>query len=132
MMIQLYIVRKPNKIYDSFNSNKKWKYFLEIKCLNYLDTKFNALEWSIPYDSKAVSAELYEKFNSYIKTAAEDNNFKNQIDQTLKQIYLSEVMGNLQHSFSMKELEEVHPNRMGKYIYNTDIKDKYRFDLFDW
>ena len=42
-------------------------------------------------------------------------------------------MGKLQYSFSMNELEkleEVHPNRMGKY--NTDIKDKYQFDLFDW
>ena len=42
-------------------------------------------------------------------------------------------MGNLQYSFSMDQLEkldEVHLNRMSKY--NTDIKDKYRFDLFDW
>ena len=41
-------------------------------------------------------------------------------------------MENLQYSFSMNELEkleEVYPNRMGKY--NTDIKDKYQFHLFD-
>ena len=41
-------------------------------------------------------------------------------------------MGNLQYSFSMDQLEklvEVHSNRMR---HNTDIKDKYQFDLFDW
>ena len=32
--------------------------------LNYLDTKLNALEPNIPYDSKVVGTELYEKFNS--------------------------------------------------------------------
>ena len=39
----------------------------------------------------------------------------------------------LQYSFSMdqlEKLEEVHPNRKGKY--NSDIKDKYQFDLLDW
>ena len=68
----------------------------------------------MPHDSKAVSTGLYEKFNSYIRTI-----FKNQTPaQTLKQIYLSEVTGNLQYSFSMDQperLEEAHPNRMGKY-----------------
>ena len=53
-----------------------------------------------------------------MKTAADDNNFKNQTpNQTLKQKYLSEVMGNLQHSFGidqLEKLEEVHPSRMGK------------------
>ena len=59
------------------------------------------MEPNIPYDSKAVSTELYEKFNSDIRTT-----FKNQTtDQTIKQIYLSEVMGNLQYSFSMDQLE---------------------------
>ena len=41
-------------------------------------------------------------------------------------------MGNLQSSFRMdqlEKLEEVHSSRMR---YNTDIKDKYQFDLFDW
>ena len=87
------------------------------------------MEPNIPYDSKAVSTELYEKFNSDIRTI-----FKNQTTyQTIKQIYLSEVIGNLQYSFSMDQLEnleEVRPNRMSKY--KTDIKDKYQFDLFDW
>ena len=87
------------------------------------------MEPNIPYDSKAVSTELYEKFNSDIRTI-----FKNQTTyQTIKQIYLSEVMGNLQYSFRMDQLEnleEVRPNRMSKY--KTDIKDKYQFDLFDW
>ena len=36
--------------------------------LNCLDTKFNALESNIPYDSKAIITGLYEKFNSCIKT----------------------------------------------------------------
>ena len=89
--------------------------------LTYLDTKFNALEANIPYNSKVVSAELYQKFNY------QDNFFKNQIlDQILKQIYLSEVMGNIQYSFSMNQLEkleEVHLNRMSKY--NRDVKDRY-------
>ena len=66
------------------------------------------MEPNIPYDSKAVSTELYEKFNSDIRAT-----FKNQTtDQTVKQIYLSEVMGNLQYSFSMEQLEnleEAHP-----------------------
>ena len=87
------------------------------------------MEPNIPYDSKAVSTELYERFNSDIRTI-----FKNQTTyQTIKQIYLSEVIGNLQYSFSMDQLEnleEVRPNRMSKY--KTDIKDKYQFDLFDW
>ena len=68
------------------------------------------MEPNIPYDSKAVSTELYEKFNSDIRTT-----FKNQATgQKIKQIYLSEVMGNIQHSFSMdqlEKLEEVHPKR---------------------
>ena len=88
--------------------------------LNYLGTKFNALEPKIPYSSKAVSAELYEKFNSNIRTT-----FKNHFTKKLKQIYLYEVIGNSQYSFSMdqlEKLEEVHPNSMSKY--NTDIKDK--------
>ena len=87
------------------------------------------MESNIPYDSKAVSAELHKKFNSDIRTT-----FKNQTaDQTIKQIYLSEVIGNLQYSFSIAQLEDlkdVHPNRMSKY--KTDIKDKCQFDLFDW
>ena len=87
------------------------------------------MEPNIPYESKAVSTELYEKFYSDIRTT-----FKNQTtDQTVKQTYLSEVMGNLQYSFSMDQLEnleEVYPNRMSKY--KTDIKHKYQFDLFDW
>ena len=83
--------------------------------LNHLDTKFNALKPNIPHSSKAVSTELSEKFNSDIRTT-----FKN---QTLKQVYLTEVMGNIQYSFSidqLEKLEDVHPNRTSKY--NTDLK----------
>ena len=62
--------------------------------LNFRDTKFNVLESNIPYDSKAVSTEFDKKLNSYIKTAAEENNFKNQtLDQRLKQIYLWKAKG---------------------------------------
>ena len=57
----------------------------------------------------------------------QDNYFKNQtLDQILKEIYLSEVMGNIQYSFSMdqlEKLEEVTLNRMSQY--NTDVKDNY-------
>ena len=53
-----------------------------------------------------------------MKTAAENKNFKNlTLDQTLKQIYLSEVKGKLQYNFSMvqlEKLEEVNPNMIGK------------------
>ena len=83
--------------------------------LNYLKIKFTALESNIPGDSKAVSTDLYEKVNSYIEIVIDVNNFENQTsDKKLKQIHLSEVMGNLQYSFSMGQLEkweEVHPNR---------------------
>ena len=65
-------------------------------------------------------AQSYTESLTHIKTATEDKNFKNQTtDQTLKQIYLSEVMRNLQYSFSMDQLEklgEVRSNKMGKYI----------------
>ena len=91
--------------------------------MNYFDTKFNALEPNIPYNSKVVGAELYEKFTSDTRTTF----FKNQtLDQILKEIYLSEVMGNIQYSFSMdqlEKLEEVTLNRMSQY--NTDVKDNY-------
>ena len=65
-------------------------------------------------------AQSYTESLTHIKTATEDKNFKSQTtDQTLKQIYLSEVMRNLQHSFSMDQLEklgEVRSNKIGKYI----------------
>ena len=65
-------------------------------------------------------AQSYTKSLTHIKIATEDKSFKNQTtDETLKQIYLSEVMRNLQHSFSMDQLEklgEVRSNKMGKYI----------------
>ena len=71
--------------------------------MNYLDAKFNAMEPNILYDSEAVSTELFGKFNFDIRTT-----FKNRTtEQTLKQIYFSEVMGNLQYSFSMEQLEEL-------------------------
>ena len=127
MMIQYTSSEHQTKF--TIHLKKERKLSTKSSNLNYLDTKFNAMEPNIPYDSKAVSTELYEKFNSDIRIT-----FKNQTtDQTIKQIYLSEVMGNLQYSFSMDQLEnleEVHPNRMSKY--KTDIKDEYQFDLFDW
>ena len=36
--------------------------------LSYFDTKFNALEPKIPYNSKAVSTESCEKFNPDTRT----------------------------------------------------------------
>ena len=36
--------------------------------MSYLDTKFNALEPNVPYNSKVVSAESYEKFKSDTRT----------------------------------------------------------------
>ena len=66
---------------------------------------------------------------SYMKslTLIPEQLFKNQtLDQILKQIYLSKVMGNIQYSFSidqLEKLEEIHLNRMSKY--NADVKDKY-------
>ena len=91
--------------------------------MNYLNTKFNELEPNIAYNSKVVSAELYENFNSDTTTTF----FKNQtLDQILKQLYLSKVIGNIQYSFNidqLEKLEEIHLNRMSKY--NVDVKDKY-------
>ena len=53
--------------------------------------------------------------------------FKSQIlEQMLKQIYLSEVMGNIRYSFGMDQLEKLEKIRLSRMSkYNTDIKDKY-------
>ena len=63
---------------------------------DYFDTKFNALEAKKKKkkknDAQAVSTDLDEKFNSYIKTAAEDNELKNhKLEQTLKEKLKKEV-----------------------------------------
>ena len=59
---------------------------------DYFDTKFNALEAKITNDAQAVSTDLDEKFNSYIKTIAEDNELKNhKLEQTLKEKLKKEV-----------------------------------------
>ena len=53
---------------------------------DYFDTKFNVVEAKINIDAQAFSAELDEKFTSYIKKVAEDNELKNhRLEQTLKQ-----------------------------------------------
>ena len=48
------------------------------------------------------------------------------------QMFISEVIGNLQHSFSIDQLEKLEavPKKLDKY--NIYMKDKYQFDLFDW
>ena len=53
---------------------------------DYFDTTFNALEARKKNNNvQAVSTDLDEKFNSYIKTVAEDNELKNhKLEQTLK------------------------------------------------
>ena len=65
-------------------------------------------------------AQSYTESLTHIKTATEDKNSKNQTtDQTLKQIYLSEVMRKLQYNLSMDQLEklgEVCSNKISKYI----------------
>ena len=59
---------------------------------DYFDTKFNALEAKITNDTQAVSTDLDEKFNSYIKTVAEDNELKNhKFKQAPKQKLKKEV-----------------------------------------
>ena len=59
---------------------------------DYFDTKFNALEAKITNHAQAVSSDLDKKFNSYIKTVAEDNELKNhKLKQTLKQKLTKEV-----------------------------------------
>ena len=69
-----------------------------------------------------VSTELAEKFNSYIKTATEDNDFKNQkLNQTLRQLYLDEVKGKLQYHISiiqLRRLEGINPIR-NHYLCNS-------------
>ena len=55
-------------------------------------TKFNALEAKTINDAQVASTDLDEKFNPYIKTAAEDNELKNhKLEQTLKQKLKKEV-----------------------------------------
>ena len=86
----------------------------------YFDTKFNALEARITNDAQAVSTDLDEKFNSYIKTIAEDKELKNhKLEQTLKQKLKKEVSlsfrnkGNKQqYEFNLEQLaklEEAKP-----------------------
>ena len=41
------------------------------------EKKFNLLEAKITNDAQVVSTGLHKRFNSYIKTVAEDNEFKN-------------------------------------------------------
>ena len=85
--------RQDTKQNLRFIQRKNGNPFTKSSNLNYLDTKFNALESNMSYDSKAVSTELCKMFNSEIKTVTKDNNFKNQTsDQTLKQIYLCEIV----------------------------------------
>ena len=60
------------------------RYLVALK--DYFDTKFNVVEAKINIDAQAFSAELDEKFTSYIKKVAEDNELKNhRLEQTLKQ-----------------------------------------------
>ena len=82
---------------------------------DYFDTKFNALEAKISNDAQAVSADLDEKFNSYINTMAEDNELKNhKLEQTLKQKLKKEVSlsfrnkGNKQqYEFNLEQLAKL-------------------------
>ena len=82
---------------------------------DYFDTKFSTLEAKITNDAQAVSTDLDEKFNSYIKTIAEDNELKNhKLEQTLKQNLKKEVSlsfqnkGNkLQYEFSLEQLAKL-------------------------
>ena len=67
---------------------------------DYFDTKFNALEAKITNDTQAVSTDLDEKFNSYIKTIAEDNELKN---HKLKQASKQKLKKELNRSFWNKE-----------------------------
>ena len=81
----------------------------------YFDTKFNALEARITNDAQAVSTDLDEKFNSYIKTIAEDKELKNhKLEQTLKQKLKKEVSlsfrnkGNKQqYEFNLEQLAKL-------------------------
>ena len=57
----------------TIHSKKNGNSSIKLTNLNYLDTNFNALGPNVPYDSKAVSTELYEKFNFDIRIT-----FKNQ------------------------------------------------------
>ena len=57
-------------------------------------------------------AQIYTKFNSYIKTPTEYNNLRSQtFSKTLKQVYLSEMKGKW---INWENLVEVNPNRMDK------------------
>ena len=80
-----------------------------------MDTKFNVLEAKITNDAQVVSTDLDEKFNSYIKTVAEDNDLKNhKLEQTLKQKLKKEAnvsfrnKGNkLHYEFNLEQLAKL-------------------------
>ena len=81
----------------------------------YFDTKFKALEAKIVNDAQLVSTDLGEKFNSYIKTVAEDSKLKNlKLKQTLKQKLKKEAnesfrnKGNkLQYEFNLEQMAKL-------------------------
>ena len=80
-----------------------------------MDTKFNALEAKITNDAQVVNTDFDEKFNSYIKTVAEDNDLKNRkLEQTLKQKLKKEAnvsfrnKGNkLHYEFNLEQLAKL-------------------------
>ena len=82
------IVRIPSqniRFVERSNENPTTESSDLVALKDYFDIKFNALEAIITNDAQAVSADLDEKFNSYIKTIAEDNELKNhKLEQTLK------------------------------------------------
>ena len=83
--------------------------------MNYFNTKFNALEAKITNDAQVVSTNLDEKFNSYIKTVAEDKELKNhKLEQNLKQKLKKEVnvsfrnkKNKLQYDFNPEQLAKL-------------------------
>ena len=82
---------------------------------DYFDRKFNAIEARITNVAQTISTDLDEKFNSYIKTIAEDKELKNhKLEQTLKQKLKKEVSlsfrnkGNKQqYEFNLEQLAKL-------------------------
>ena len=80
------------QFFERSNENPTTESIDLVALKHYFDTKFNALEAKITNNVQTAITELDEKFNSYIKTVAEDNEFKNhKLEQTLKQKLMKEA-----------------------------------------
>ena len=103
------IVRIPSQytwFVEGSNENSATESSDLVALKDYFDTKFNALEAKITNDAQVVSTDFDKEFNSYIKTVAEDNEFKShKLKQTLKQKLKKEVNISLRNKVNKLQYE---------------------------